>query len=514
MKNHARSPQVRSVLRLLAKAYQENNPQADPGRRQFIGNVAKAALAAALLPVMGCQTFGKKSRIAIVGGGMAGLRCAYILKKAGVSSTVFEADQRTGGRIFSVQNAFGDNTWTEFGGEFLDSSHKDMFDLVEEFGLKTLDTYQDTAERDIFFFENRKISEQEVLEAFKQMLPALESDRQACGETMDTERALALDRMPMQDYLNNLPGPDWMKELLSVAYKAEYGLDCEEQSTLNFLDMIGLDTEDGFLIFGDSDERYKVIGGNQQLTEKLAGQLGDQVKKQHELIRLEQAGAVYTLTFANGHAEEADYVVLAIPFTALRKIEMKVDDLSAEKEACIRELGYGQNNKVMLGTKQRIWRTGSHPHAGFVFHPVLQNTWDNTQMQNGNEGVGGFTVFMGGTPSIQLAAAAAEANLKHAVPDEVLQPILKEIDGVFPGFTQNWTGIHKAALWSNHPYIGASYGCYKVGQWQKLAGLEIEPIGNIFFAGEHCSNDHFGYMNGAAETGRLAADSILQKLTE
>jgi monoamine oxidase len=514
MKKHARSPQVQSVLRLLAKAYQEKHPQTDPGRRQFIGNVAKAALAAALLPVMGCQTSGKKSRIAIIGGGMAGLRCAHILKKAGVNSTVFEADQRTGGRIFSVQNAFGDNTWTEFGGEFLDSSHQDMFDLVEEFGLKTLDTYEDTAGRDIFFFGNRKISEEEVLDAFKMMLPVLESDRQACGETMDTDRALELDLLPLQDYLNNLPGPDWMKELLSVAYKAEFGLDCEEQSTLNFLDMIGLDTEEGFLIFGESDERYKVIGGNQQLTERLAEELGDQVKKQHQLVRLEQIKSVYTLTFANGHSEEADYVVLAIPFTALRKIELKVEDLSAEKEACIRELGYGQNNKVMLGTKQRVWRKGPNPYAGFVFHPILQNTWDNTQMQNDNDGAGGFTVFMGGTQSIQLASEAAKANLKHAVPDDVLLPILQEIEGVFPGFQAEWTGTHKAALWSNHPFIGASYGCYKTGQWQKLAGLEIEPVGNILFAGEHCSNDHFGYMNGAAETGRLAAESILKKLTE
>jgi monoamine oxidase len=44
--------------------------------------------------------------------------------------------------------------------------------------------------------------------------------------------------------------------------------------------------------------------------------------------------------------------------------------------------------------------------------------------------------------------------------------------------------------------------------------IPMNHVGNILFAGEHCSNDHFGYMNGAAETGRLAAESILKKLTE
>ncbi|MBK7032983.1 MAG: FAD-dependent oxidoreductase [Ignavibacteria bacterium] len=36
-----------------------------------------------------------------------------------------------------------------------------------------------------------------------------------------------------------------------------------------------------------------------------------------------------------------------------------------------------------------------------------------------------------------------------------------------------------------------------------------ESVGNLHFAGEHCSLQHKGYMNGAAETGRYAAEKIL-----
>jgi hypothetical protein len=42
--------------------------------------------------------------------------------------------------------------------------------------------------------------------------------------------------------------------------------------------------------------------------------------------------------------------------------------------------------------------------------------------------------------------------------------------------------------------------------------LESVPVGNLYFAGEHCSDDFKGYMNGAVETGKRAAEQILAKI--
>lgn len=41
-----------------------------------------------------------------------------------------------------------------------------------------------------------------------------------------------------------------------------------------------------------------------------------------------------------------------------------------------------------------------------------------------------------------------------------------------------------------------------------IRGAAIKPIGNLYFAGEHCSKDYQGFMNGAAETGRMASGKI------
>jgi monoamine oxidase len=50
-----------------------------------------------------------------------------------------------------------------------------------------------------------------------------------------------------------------------------------------------------------------------------------------------------------------------------------------------------------------------------------------------------------------------------------------------------------------------------VGQWRAIRGEEGKRAGNVYFAGEHCSLAAQGYMEGGAETGRHAAESILKR---
>jgi monoamine oxidase len=86
------------------------------------------------------------------------------------------------------------------------------------------------------------------------------------------------------------------------------------------------------------------------------------------------------------------------------------------------------------------------------------------------------------------------------------------VERVFPGTQAAFNGRTSRFHWPTHPFTLASYACYRPGQWTTLAGAEIEPVGGLFFAGEHCSYDYQGYMNGAAETGRRAAEAVLDAL--
>lgn len=76
-------------------------------------------------------------RIAIVGGGLAGLVCADRLEAKGYRATIYEARARLGGRCFS-NRALVPGMAAENGGEFIDTGHKTMLAYANAFGLARL----------------------------------------------------------------------------------------------------------------------------------------------------------------------------------------------------------------------------------------------------------------------------------------------------------------------------------------------------------------------------------------
>jgi monoamine oxidase len=73
----------------------------------------------------------------------------------------------------------------------------------------------------------------------------------------------------------------------------------------------------------------------------------------------------------------------------------------------------------------------------------------------------------------------------------------------------HWTS--RATLstpWSDPNLLG-SYSCWKVGQYTSFSGYEGARQGKIHFAGEHCSINFQGYMEGGASEGARAANEIL-----
>jgi monoamine oxidase len=164
--------------------------------------------------------------------------------------------------------------------------------------------------------------------------------------------------------------------------------------------------------------------------------------------------------------------------------------LPAWKRNAIQALGYGTNAKVFLGFE------GDSPRAqGFLFSDqALQSGW-----WGGGEESSAHTVYLGGQAGVDVGTGSAQSQGGQFV--EVL-------DAAFPGIQARFTGRVKRLHWSSVPYALGSYACYQVGQYTTIAGAEGRRVGNLFFAGEHCSTAYQGFMNGGAETGRIAARAI------
>ena len=163
--------------------------------------------------------------------------------------------------------------------------------------------------------------------------------------------------------------------------------------------------------------------------------------------------------------------------------------------------------------KERVWRFGARPMLGYTYDKMVHTGWDNSHMQNDNQGPAGYTVFLGGNDSLALASKTKDENGKRKLDDAVLNQYLGRMDKIYGGFKSHFSNDHEVITWSGNPLTKGSYAAYKVGQWNTIAGLEAAPLSDTFlFAGEHCSSNFQGFMNGAAETGRVAAETVLAKM--
>lgn len=278
------------LLNLLSNQFKIkiNNQQSkiDLNRRKFLTNTSIAALgiglSSNLLGSCTSQVSENKVTVAILGGGIAGLHAAHILSKYNVDFKIFESSNRIGGRIFTAKNIVADGITTELGGEFIDSNHDDMLNLVKEFNLELLDFEEDVKNnnliKDTYFFDNKHYTEKELISQFEKYVASIEKDLLLIDE--ENEDIISqFDHISITDYLKSKGMEGWLLDMLVTAFTGEYGLEASEQSSLNLLYMLSTDTKEGFKVYGDSDERYKIKGGNDLLISKLAEKFDSKIFK-------------------------------------------------------------------------------------------------------------------------------------------------------------------------------------------------------------------------------------------
>ncbi len=491
----------------------------DPGRgwtrREALAGSAALALSGCARRIATPELLPAEAKdVVIVGGGMAGLHCAYRLRRRGVAATVYEAAPRLGGRMFTDRSTFPDGQHCELGGELIDTSHRTMLDLADELGIEMLDYTKDDASLDRFvaYIDGRRIGLDEMVKLaapigrhLAQALAAL-SDPDAPITYRNPNGCAALDRLSVRGWFDSVgvPEGDPARRLLELAYGAELGLDAGEASALGMLLVVRAD-ERAFEIFGDSDERFHAAGGNDSFIQALVARLApEQIVRGHRLVALRRLsdGRLLATFDAGGKTVEvkASHVVLAIPFTMLREVKLDVD-LPEPKRRAIAELAYGTNAKLMTGYGRRVWREKHHSNGTTFADVGYQLSWETSRLQPGDAGI--ITNFVGGAAGIALGQGSAADRASD---------FLTGFERVFPTVREAFNGHVARMHWPSYPLTRGSYSAYRVGQYTGIAGAEIERVGNLHFCGEHTSLDAQGFMEGAALTGAMAAAEVAEAL--
>lgn len=484
-------------------------------RRHLLhGGLAVAAAVAATTFSRDGRSAVAQSRISpilVVGAGIAGLTAAYRLKQAGVPVNIIEARNRVGGRMKSLPNAAGTKLTAELGGEFIDTDHTCLRSLAKELGLKIVDLLaaDQGLVHDTYFFEGRKVPIQEIIRDFAPVAKQISADLKVIANfesyAVFDEPTAKLDRISIAEYLDRIPTTPIIRQLIRVAYTIEYGRDVEEQSCLNLLYLIGTEPSK-FSIFGTSDERFYIDGGNDQVPRRLAQLLAGSIQTGTVLESLKRLsdGRYRVALRSGGSTIDRTYerILLTVPFSVLREIPLNAD-LPPVKRLAIKTLGYGTNAKLITGYQKQVWRTRYGSTANVYTDLGFQNTWESSQSRY-TPGKGLITDYTGGSQGRAIGTATPEIQA---------QRLVRQLERVFPGISPvRLQGRAERAYWPGEAYTRGSYACYLVGQWTQLNGVEGERVGNLFFAGEHTSLDYQGYMEGGCETGEAVAIGILKDL--
>ena len=535
----ARSPLLRR-FQALAQDFEEANRSgrsiesvraerwARLTRRDFLkaaGVAAGAALVPSAVFAATIKLSPSQGRIAIVGGGIAGLNAALTLQDAGITSTVFEASDRVGGRMHSDTTSWLNAQTSEHCGELIDSGHKTILGLASRFKLQTVDLLgaEPTHSTDTDFFFGRYYTDAQAQADFNPVWNNVKKDVNAASYPTlynnFTDAGRVLDHMSIYDWIESrVPGGHTspMGQLLDVAYNIEYGNITQEQSSLNLIYLLGFSSNPGnFQIFGASDERYHIVGGNEKLPKAIAAALKD-VRLNHTLTAIAgKSDGTFDLTLKTGNTSitsNFDRVILAIPFSVLRTLDYSTAGFDPLKQTAITQLGYGKNAKLHLQFDSRYWNTqgpwgigngSTYSDTGY------QNTWDVTRAQDGATGI--LVDYTGG--GVPLASYKGDAT-DPKVAARFAKTFLSQIEPLFPGIAQHWNGRATLDVPLTNPFLLGSYSYWKVGQYTQFSGYEKvrqpDPVkGKIHFAGEHCSQDFQGYMEGGAAEGARAANEII-----
>ncbi|WP_369229437.1 flavin monoamine oxidase family protein [Streptomyces sp. R21] len=458
-------------------------------------------------------------RVVIVGAGLAGLRCAHQLWTGprAIASTVYEADTtHVGGRCWSLRGFFAGGMVSEHGGSFISSTDTAVLGLAKSFGLKTEYANGGTLNAGTYAgwvdggrYDGAQQQSDWVAEAYD----AFAASYAAMGTprwNSSTAEAKRLDRLSCLDYLAEigLPPSSGLGQLIQ-SLQLQSGGEPAHSSALGMIGFLGSSsTFDGGPGF---DEKYHLVGGNDQLVSAMVAQLpSGTVQQGYQLVAVvRNSDSSYTCTFTcsgGGGAPvsvHADHLVLALPFSTLRDVDLSRSGLSALKLTAIQQQGMGQNAKLVTQLNSKTWPSLGYNGVSNTGPTGYQTSWDGS-VQLGPKGSPALLVnFPGG----DTARSALTGTAHGPAPSADVNWFLTQIEHVYPGTTAAFNGLAYEDHWSLDPWHKGAYHYYRTGQYTTIAGYEGAQEGRIHFAGEHTDVDN-ATLNAAVASGERAATEV------
>jgi monoamine oxidase len=448
---------------------------------------------------------GRRKRVVVMGAGVAGLVAAFELQRLGHEPVVLEAQNRVGGRIYTLRS-FAPGLYAEAGAMRIPRAHDLTLEYCRLFGLPTRPFVMGNPEGLVYVGGVRMTAREAA--ANPRRLPFRLAEHEV-GRTADdlwaeaTAEARALlaeqgdagweeiraryDRYSLYDFLKIRGFSEGAIEYYAVMNFVEADL---HNAVVEIL------REDLGRAFVDMQE---VVGGMDRLPVAFFDRLQDRVRLGavvHAVRQDDQSVTVHYKTEAGRFSVSGDYAICTLPFSVLRSVET-LTPFSREKQRAIRQLNYHASTKILFQVRRRRWETEDGILGGATVTDLPVRRMNYPTPDPATERGILLASYTWGQDALQWGAMDEETRLEEALDD---------VSRIHPWIREDYE-IGASHAWYGDRWARGAFALFDPEQQSSLQEAIVRPEGRIRFAGEHCSLYH-AWIQGALESGIRAAREI------
>ena len=494
------------------------------------------------------------TRVAIVGGGFAGMMAAWSLCEiySGIEVVVFEARAEVGGRVWSNEGFTNGTRTIEFGAELVGANHPTWIKLARDLGVGLItrtgeDHYKLMRLQMKLRVDGKDLSNQDAKQMEQEMKAIILEIGKDASKIKDDNASKPwnqpdlkkFDDMSLKDKLIK-PRPDGLAlNPTTLGYRAiQMQL---ENNLVNPLDKInylallclvkagrfGTD-DDGkdkeYFGYWEHTEDFRCADGCQTLVKKMVAKLthpaskykftlltNTEVKKidtnspsPPKFVKLEWKSTAAVKKVDAGF----DYVILAVPPTVWDSIA-----ITPQHPKDIGTIQMGPASKFFSNFKERFWILEPPTPSGI---PPVPGNLDGTAPSGISSDLG--MIWEGTDNQTQVGDSEVVLSAFSGGPvaklwgDVYCKRKMRELYRGYDAYSSGKKGKKTQLVdWGTTKYIQTGYSSPQTGHMFKVAP-ELQKArggGRMFLAGEHTQTDFYGFMEGALRSGRRAAVNVI-----